>query len=217
MEERTKICGSCKVEKSINEFCINRSKKDGLNNKCKNCAKNYSKIYKSTPEFKEKQKEYNKEYFKNYYADDNNKEKVKKRIEIYTSKPENKKKILKKQNEYYKNRRKNDPEFRFFRMIIGHVNKIEKRDEFKEKWDEIKNIYNMYGIKYHIDHLIPKSWFKMNTPKYIINHIENLQVIDQKYNLVKQNFWADKVSNEYFEMVLPFVKKEYYDKLKKFD
>jgi uncharacterized coiled-coil DUF342 family protein len=217
MEQRVKVCCSCKVEKPTNEFYINKSSKDGLNYKCKICSKIYSKLNKSKPEFKEKQKEYNKKYYKIFYSNSDNKERVRNRVKNYNSKPENKKKILKRQNQYYKDRRKNDPEFRFYRMIIGHVRKVEKRDEFKNKWDEIKDIYDMYGITYHIDHLIPKSWFNVTTPKYIINHFDNLQVIDEKYNLCKQNLWSDKVCDEYLKIALQYIKKEYKNRLKKFD
>jgi hypothetical protein len=217
MEKSFKICSTCKIEKSISEFCKNKSLKDGLNYRCKTCANRDSKIFKSKAEFKEKQKEYNKKYHKKYYSNLDNREKVIKRVKNYSSKPENKKKISKRQNQYYKDRRKNDPEFRFYRMIIGHVRKVERRDDFKNKWDDVKNIYVMYGISYHIDHLIPKSWFKITTPKYIINDFDNLQVIDEKYNLSKQNLWADKVSNEYFKIALPYIKKEYINKLRKFD
>jgi hypothetical protein len=73
----------------------------------------------------------------------------------------------------------------------------------------------MYGIAYHIDHLIPVTWFNHNTPKYIVNDIRNLQVIDFEYNIKKNNRWADEVSEDYYTLILPYVKKTYISKLKR--
>ena len=39
METTTKICTKCKIEKSINEFYKDKSKKDGLESNCKECKK----------------------------------------------------------------------------------------------------------------------------------------------------------------------------------
>ena len=215
MEKNTKMCSCCKIEKLIIEFCKNSRTPDGFHYRCRTCNSISSKKSKSRPEYKEKEKQYNKEYHTQYYSNPENREKVKKRVKNYISIPENKKRAIKRQNEYCKNKRKNDPSFTFYRMIIGHVRKVEKRKEFKDRWDDIKDIYDMYGIDYHIDHLIPKFWFKTTTPKNIINHLDNLQVIDAKYNLCKQNLWADKVSNDYLKIALPYIKKEYKDQLKK--
>jgi hypothetical protein len=209
MEQNIKRCTTCKIDKSIIEFGKNKRTSDGIHYRCKTCISISNKKTKSRPEYKEIEKDYNKEYHKEYYSNLENRERIKKRVKKYSSIPEKKKMLRKKQNLYYKNRRKNDPDFRFYRMIIGHVRKIENREEFKNRWDDVKDIYNMYGIDYHIDHLIPKFWFKITTPKNIINHLDNLQVIDAKYNLCKQNFWADEVCSEYFKIALPYIKKEY--------
>ena len=213
MEQIVKKCASCKIEKPILEFCKSKSRPDGRNHSCRSCCKISNKKYKSKPEYKETQRQYNKEYHKEYYSNLDNRERIKERVKNYSSIPEKKKMLREKRNVYYKNRRKNDPDFRFYRMIIGHVRKIENREEFKNRWDDVKDIYDMYGIDYHIDHLIPKFWFKTTTPKTIINHLDNLQVIDAKYNLTKQNFWADKVSDEYLKIVIPYIKNDFKNNL----
>jgi hypothetical protein len=39
-------CSSCKESKEINEFCKNRSRKDGRQSYCKSCAKIQSALYR---------------------------------------------------------------------------------------------------------------------------------------------------------------------------
>jgi hypothetical protein len=39
----TKICSNCKIEKGICEFGLDKSRKDGLNYKCRSCVSNYDK------------------------------------------------------------------------------------------------------------------------------------------------------------------------------
>src|ERR1043165_4110675 len=52
-----KICGRCKIEKSVSEFIKNRCCKDGLTNECKDCRYKYNHAYTKArkqydPEFK---------------------------------------------------------------------------------------------------------------------------------------------------------------------
>jgi hypothetical protein len=58
-----KKCNKCKVEKPLTEFHKNKSRKDGLQLKCKICGKIYDKRYNS--ENKEKINLYNKKYYYN--------------------------------------------------------------------------------------------------------------------------------------------------------
>lgn len=39
---KTKICNGCQIEKSVEEFSKDKTKKDGLQNKCKECNKAYN-------------------------------------------------------------------------------------------------------------------------------------------------------------------------------
>lgn len=43
-----KTCTKCRVEKSIDEFCKDRSTKDGLNCHCKDCIRQYQRAYSKT-------------------------------------------------------------------------------------------------------------------------------------------------------------------------
>lgn len=40
-EMQTKICGTCKQEKTVSEFNKNRAKRDGLQSSCKSCKKGH--------------------------------------------------------------------------------------------------------------------------------------------------------------------------------
>jgi hypothetical protein len=53
---KTKICGKCKLEKSICEFHINKYGKDGYHSQCKECKNKYKKEYNITN--KSKRQEY---------------------------------------------------------------------------------------------------------------------------------------------------------------
>lgn len=56
----TKFCGRCKEEKSVSDFSKDRSRKDGLRNRCKDCAREYLRKYR------EKNREKVREWDRNY-------------------------------------------------------------------------------------------------------------------------------------------------------
>ena len=117
-------------------------------------------------------------------------------------------------NEYYKNRYNNDSEFRWSENVRFHMRGVSIRQEFKDLWDDVREVYDFYDIPYHIDHMVPKSWFLVRTPKYLINHLDNLQVIDEDYNKSKLNKWSDPVSSEYLDKIRPYIKKKFEGLLK---
>ena len=92
---------------------------------------------------------------------------------------------------------------------MTHLTGVSKREEFKDLWNDVKDVYDMYGVTYHIDHKVPREWFKITTEKELINHIDNLQVIDSDYNLTKSNHWSDEVSESYYELIKDCIKDEY--------
>jgi hypothetical protein len=197
----SQTCNKCSMEKPSEEFYKEKLGKNGLRSTCKTCDLKQDK---------------------DYY--DNNKNIILERKQKYIL--SNKKKISerarkynlinrKKQTQQTMDRYRKDQEFRFNRILTMHLRTVSKRTEFKSKWDEVKDIYNMYGIIYHIDHLIPRTWFKSSTPKTLINDIDNLQIIDEMYNLNKGNRWADEVPTDYLMKILPYIKEEYIDQLTK--
>lgn len=81
------------------------------------------------------------------------------------------------------------------------------KKEFLEKIGEPKK-------GYHIDHKIPVSWFKLETPVYIICNLQNLQIIEGLLNLSKKNYRCDEISQEYFEMIKDYIKQERINNIK---
>lgn len=67
---------------------------------------------------------------------------------------------------------------------------------------ELRNHLNTFSDDWsgmHVDHKIPVSWFDDNTPLSIINHLDNLWLVESKYNLEKQAKWCNIPSKEYLE------------------
>ena len=209
-----KQCSKCNEVKPISEFGKLSKSKDGLNYYCKVCGRQRCKNYYGNNIEKERERtkqkrlnnlEYSLNRSKKYYYE--NKESLK---------------SLKKQwldnnpnyyNDYYHSNKSN-PEFRFGILVRKHLKGVSNRQEFKEIWDDVREVYDMYDIPYHIDHMVPKSWFLVRTPKYLINHLDNLQVIDADYNLSKLNRWSDPVPSDYLDKIRPYIKKKFEGLLK---
>ena len=81
-----KICKKCKIEKEFIFFCKEKSSKDGLHSRCKNCVKEYNLINRE-------------KRLKNYI---DNAEKIKLDVKNYRDKNKDlinqKRKILRKEN-----------------------------------------------------------------------------------------------------------------------
>lgn len=56
----TKICTKCKIEKEVNEFGIEKRRKDGLRSECKECKKDANKQYRN--KYKERIKIQSRQY-----------------------------------------------------------------------------------------------------------------------------------------------------------
>ena len=223
----TKTCFKCKVEKPKTEFGIVKKNKDGLNGKCRICHNQESVEWsKNNPESRNasraKWAENNPDYPSQWY--ERNRPSVLQRLVFYriekgdelreknrekAKSPERKARRNKKTKERYKT----DPDFKFQCNIMAWIRGIDNRDDFKQEWGDVMDVYVMYGVKYNIDHKVPRSWFKHTAPVELVNDIRNLQVVDWKYNNSKVNRWADPVSNEYLGLIEPHIKQEYYERL----
>lgn len=97
-----KVCGSCKVEKDLDLFGNNRSKKDGKQDRCNECRKEYRQKHKETiAEAKAKHYKENKEriskYQSEYYL--KNRERIIQRVSKRYE--ENKEQIAEYKKEWY--------------------------------------------------------------------------------------------------------------------
>lgn len=155
-----KLCLNCNTEKQVEEFCINKSKKDGRNTICRDCARSKNKSYykKNRKEAIEKQKKYvnsNLEKIKKYQKDyvelnketllskqkvrgkiyyDENKELFKERHHDYYL--NNKDKVIKKRKEYIENNIEKVRESRKKYSLIYKEKNKDKLMELKKNWEK---------------------------------------------------------------------------------
>ena len=219
-----KKCNKCLEVKPFNEFGIEGRSKNGYKPRCKKCTNEY---YNSTYyTFKEnklkKAKIYyseNKEYLKtlriNYKIDKQNKSKYNKAYNIL-----NREKINKLKNEYEKNKIKNDPNYRFIRNIrrlLHRTLEIKTESTFDllgyTKNDLLKILGKYPEQGESIDHKVPVSWFIEYSDIKLINHLENLQILPTKDNLIKSNTFAHKISKNYYELIKNTIKPKYLNKI----
>jgi hypothetical protein len=213
VKEGIKICTFCKIEKDVSLFSLGNND-DGLNNWCKECNNIYSKdYYKENKErlkpirkiWKENNLDKVKEYQKNRYISID-----KDRLKLYYI--ENKDEVNNKKKEYrnteeYKNwikyyRISNSWKDRYRNSLRCVLNRLDKDKDAKtdvilgyssldfKKYIESKfNDSMSWYIRdsFHIDHIVPVSAFRENTPINIVNSLENLRPLSVKENLVKNN------------------------------
>jgi hypothetical protein len=223
-----KKCCDCNIDKTLGNFAKNKNLKDGLNNRCKECCKNRNKdrYNKEKEKIKIQTKEYyiiNKEeilkkqkqkpsYHKlnpDYYKEwrEKNKEKYKEYISSYQKK--NQKKKYHTDNEY-RVKKILDNQIRAF--LKGTKNKKTK-ELLGYDYSEFINRIGIPSTNEHIDHKIPKTWFKEDTPINVIWSLDNLQIVTSEYNKNKYNIFNDEVCKEYKNIVIPYLKNKYINKI----
>ncbi len=169
-----KTCNSCKKEKDLFEYGVNRELKSGLCSICKECnrsnckayrAKNLIKVMKKQSEWRKNNTGYGKQYRQK------NLEKIKERDRAWIE----------------NNRAK-------FNAIRAKQRAI--KNQRLPKWADLKKIFLIYyeakaiekktGIPQHVDHVIPLKG------KYVSGlHVHNnLQVLTAEENLTKRNYYA---------------------------
>ena len=204
----SKVCYSCKIEKTLEEFSKNKTQKDGYHNACKPCKRATDKLYRENN--KEKVAAGKRKCYleKRDYYDAKTKEWVrnntdgrKRIINNYYSR--NQKTILEKQA-VYRSENKEVCNSRVKSWAKRNPDRLRAKDarrrsqELKAQplWltekqkQEIDNIYNLArdcelvsGEKYHVDHIVPlqgKTVCGLHVPW-------NLQVLPASVNIGKSN------------------------------
>lgn len=209
-----KICGTCKIQKQLNEFSKSKAKSDGLCVTCKSCAKERSRRWRlENPEqFKnnidkwrsenpEKAKlsqlnwrQNNKEKHLNGVNKwkENNKERVREITNIAVAKY--RKNNRDKVNESCRTRRRNN--------LGADCAKVARRNAIKLRampaWVDRAGIRAVYGqaasltktlgVEHHVDHIVP-----LNSPIVCGLHcLSNLQILPGHENIAKSNrLWPD--------------------------
>ena len=76
--------------------------------------------------------------------------------------------------------------------------------------EEFKNKFPIIPTGYDIDHCIPLSWFKEDTPISISCSLNNLQLLEHSLNVKKNNLYYDKPSdNVYVINSMKYIKEKY--------
>lgn len=148
---KTKICGKCKIRKSVKKFCKDNRKKSGLCSQCKDCRKKYN--------------DQNKEKRQRYYQD--NKELILSKSKTY--KELNKEKL----DKYYKKNKK----IRNKQSLIWYYANIEAKTIYRKNWGQ-KNKKRLIenGKRWRSENReYLKKYYKKRRKQTIIKLIDNVR------------------------------------------
>lgn len=212
-ETGTKFCTNCEIEKGVVLFGIGNNK-DGLNNWCKDCNNEYGKKYyvenkERLKPIRKAWKENNLDRLKDYQSTRytkidkdrlrlyyiNNIDKIKENKSKYrnTNEYKNWLKLYRLKNSWkdrYRSSLKNvlkgfgKEKHDKTNIILGYSSlefKIHIESQFNDtmSWDNRDS--------FHIDHIVPISGFREDTPINIVNSLENLRPLTGIENLSKNN------------------------------
>jgi hypothetical protein len=211
-----KLCPICNKEKEKFNFSQDKSSKDGLKYKCKECVKIYRKEYNKKEENKNKNKEYcvkNKDKIKQikqeYY--NNNKEihniRVKKwRFQNKDKTKNYEKKYREKNKEYFKI--KNSIFCRLWGSIKNKSKKNYKTEHYlgcsiNDYKNYLENLFypemnwGNHGKIWEIDHIIPVSNFDLTKEEEIFCcfNYKNTQPLFKTTEISKQYGYGNKIGN----------------------
>ena len=195
-----KQCKTCKTDKELDQFSNSKRNAGGKLPNCKLCCK--LKVNKEATNAASKR-----------YRD-NNPSKRYERDKKYRK--ENVDKVKIKRRLYLNERYKTDPTYRIqaiLRQQVVDYIKYKKSERTSQLLgytaEDFINIYGIGGSHEQLDHRIPQSWFKLNTPVHIVWDLNNLQWIDTEENQIKGNRFAHPVSEKYLQIVMPYILESY--------
>src|SRR5690554_1419707 len=198
-----KCCTKCKNSLPPDMFYRNSQYPDGLHPHCKSCKaeKDRARYQRKKEEICKAQRARHKKNAESYRA--NARQRYKKRM----SDPKEREHILRRKNEWSKQRSKKDPSYRINRSmsrevsrqirkggkgwkdIVGYtlgdlMSHLERQFDSKMSWEN-------YGSYWHIDHIVPKSSFKIKSAgdKEFMEcwSLSNLRPLPAILNLKKYN------------------------------
>lgn len=197
----SKVCTECKQTKIHCEFGNQKGGKFGLDSKCKECKKIKYKQHRI------KNIDKRKEYDKNSYQ--NNKEKRK----LYNQNWRINNPLY--HNLYNKEHQIKNPHLYSWRQLLyrtlnylGQSKESTTNNLLRYSALELKEHLENQNINWktdHIDHKIPVTWFKPETPPYIVNDLRNLQPLNQILNQQKSNKFCHPICEDYYNVVIEWV------------
>lgn len=181
----TKICTTCKLEKTLDKFHKEAAGKFGVKSKCAECISNISNEWKRN----------NQERTKSGRADWNKKNKDRHREATYRWREENAEKHAKNVAEYQANRKKTDPQFKLLSnmrsLLYNHLTRKDLKkhkkleqylccsfEDFKihiEKQFTDNLIWDNYGSYWSIDHICPCNQAQNEEELTKLQHFKNLR------------------------------------------
>jgi len=210
LPEGLKRCCTCKEIKDVNEFVKDNKRKDGKYRQCKICKRNVCRKY--TENNIEKIREKNRQYFK-----DNKEEILKKSKAWYRKHQEYYKKYSREWEERNRDKRRKYARDAYYRDRIGCImrslicdglkknggsknyrstwkmvpyTKEELKKHIESQFDEHMN-WDNWGSYWHLDHILPRSYFKYTTYKdeqfQECWALKNLRPLEKIENLKKGN------------------------------
>lgn len=211
-----KRCSTCRIEKSLDHFHKDKSRKSGYDNQCKICKNNRQKIshYIHRESRLKRQKIYdanNKEKKRQYL--DLHADRIRQRRHLYYLK--NKSKIM----EYQKSKIQSNSFLSFkeqirnaVRRAIGNKGYTKKSKTFILVGCSYKELLIYLGTRpegdIHIDHICPVSQAQNENEIVKLQHYTNLRYLSAKENLKKR----DKKTTEAEAVCSQLLGREWIDK-----
>lgn len=183
------LCKVCGIEKDITDFYVDNRAKNKRRYLCKPCDKERNLQYK--PRGFNSWAEYKSDRFKKIYATESGRIAHNKRINDYYHKHKNEPayKIRKNMRNLLYCMVRSGKDGRNWNTIVGYSTK-ELMDHLEKKFDD-KMSWENYGSYWHIDHIIPVSFFKNQSIESEefkrCWSLDNLQPLEAKENIRKSN------------------------------
>jgi hypothetical protein len=189
----TKICNTCKAEKPISEFPINKKMADGHLHRCKPCeysrvkewrVKNKERVKYLTDKWRAENPERFKQHLRKHYIKNSERERVARnsRYEKNKEKELAQAKLYQQNNPAYRNKKNATRRAAYVLAVPKWLTPIHQAQI--EDFYEIARAKSMQnGIRYHVDHVIPlrgKNVSGLHVPW-------NLQVLEGRENNRKFN------------------------------
>ena len=237
-----KKCNKCKIEKPLTEFyTVKRKTKISYLYKCKKCKNKDSRKY--TKDNREQLNEYYRKRYHDPKLKENNKARTEKwavenpehNLNYRRNNPEkviqwrnnfklnNPDKIKIYSRKYYKKNKADNPYIYRWRGIFS--NTLTDLNQQKTSSTRTMMGYSAIELKEHldglgmnwnsdqVDHIIPLSWFKNDTPIHVVNDLRNLQPLSPQDNLKKGNRFVINKNFSYINEVKHWIKEDRLNQL----
>jgi hypothetical protein len=202
-------CIECGIEliEGVNVFHSSLKAKDY---KCKSCVKSRTKKWIQN----------NPERYKESCYNQNQKWSAENRIKKSEYQKQYNELNSEKRRQYETKRRKTQPHLSRWRDLLKRSKNGIKSKTTQEllgySAKQLKEHLDKQGMdwdKHHIDHKIPISWFKKDTPPHIVNDLRNIQPLLPEENQSKSNIFGDLVPPSYIYDIETYIKTKYKIKL----